>query len=411
MLRSSIKFKKALLTAALLGGLLTGFGARAQAPAGAPQAYWFEMQNGTLQLRSANSAKPVTKPVTLPNGARLDYQTKSVVLADGTRQPLREGDTVSLTGVVTSAATAAAAAAPMPAPVVAAAPAPAVALLVAPPAAPAAPATAARFDYASPVPVKGRLKGVVELGSSGFNSFIVRIDPQKRWQLVKAEYGNSLVLENLATGEDVRRGLKAYIGQMLDFGVSGKDVHFVVSSGAQKADVTARIIRTLKELGYRVNAVTPEREAVLGLRTVLPPAFVASAFVVDLGSGNTKLSWLNAKGEPVALETYGAKYYEAGVADEVVAAGVLAKARQVPAVQRKTCFIIGGVPYELAKKLRQDKEPYTVLAAPATYGEPEGAKLKAGLNIYRSIVAATGCEQFVFPWDANFTIGYLLALP
>ena len=401
MLLNSIK--KTMLTAALLGGLLMGFGARAQAPAGAAQAYWFEMHNGTLLLKSANSAKPVTKPTTLPNGVRLDYQTKSMILADGTRQPLREGDMVSLTGVVMSTATALTSAPVATAPAL---------VVSAPPAAPAAPpAAAARFAYAPPVPVKGRLKGVVELGSSGFNSFIVRIDPQKRWQLVKAEYGNSLVLENLATDEDVRRGLKAYIGQMLDFGVAGRDVHFVVSSGAQKADVTARIIGTLKELGYRVNTVTPEREAALGLRTVLPPAFVASAFVVDLGSGNTKLSWLNAKGEPVALETYGAKYYEAGVADEVVAAGVLAKARQVPAAQRKTCFIIGGVPYELAKKLRQDKEPYTVLAAPATYGEPEGAKLKAGLNIYRSIAAATGCEQFVFPWDANFTIGYLLALP
>ncbi|WP_417999861.1 DUF6799 domain-containing protein [Hymenobacter sedentarius] len=35
---------------------------------------------------------------------------------------------------------------------------------------------------------------------------------------------------------------------------------------------------------------------------------------------------------------------------------------------------------------------------------------KAGLNIYETVAAATGCQQFVFGYDTNFTIGYLLSL-
>ena len=267
----------------------------------------------------------------------------------------------------------------------------------------------AAFAYEATAPVGGKLKGVVELGASGFNSFIVRIDPQRNWKLEKADFGNSLVMENMATDDDVRKGLKTYIGQMLDYGVNGRDIHFVVSSGASKASGTLKIVKALKSLHYVVNTVTPEKEGQLGLRSVLPKSYAANSFVTDIGSSNTKISWL-AGGAPRSVETFGAKYFEAGTDDAKVAADVKAKASQVPESLRQTCFIIGGVPFELAKQVRQGKERYTVLNAPDAY-KLDNAKSKAGLNIYRSVAEATGCKQFVFDWDANFTIGYLLTLP
>ena len=66
-------------------------------------------------------------------------------------------------------------------------------------------------------------------------------------------------------------------------------------------------------------------------------------------------------------------------------------------------------PLNLAKQVRNGKERYTVLKLPADY-ESKNAKQKAGLVIYKAIADATGCQQFVFDWDANFTIGYLLTL-
>ena len=264
------------------------------------------------------------------------------------------------------------------------------------------------FTFTAPEPQNGKLKGVVELGASGFNSFIVRIDDQKHWKLEKAEFGNSLVMENMATDTDIREGLKSYIGKMLDFGVGGRDIQFVVSSGAVKSEGTQKIVRALKSLNYVVNTVTPEQEGSLGLRAVLPEEFYNNSFVVDIGSGNTKISWKEG-GSTKALETYGAKYYQNSTSDETVASEVQAKAKQVPTDHRKTCFIIGGVPFELAKSVRKGKERYTVLDAPSAY-KLDNAKSKAGLTIYKAIADATGCEQFVFDWDANFTIGYLLTL-
>lgn len=268
--------------------------------------------------------------------------------------------------------------------------------------------TRSAFNFQAPEPQGGKLKGVVELGASGFNSFIVRIDDQKRWKLEKADFGNSLVLENMATDLDIRAGLKQYISNMLNFGVNGREIQFVVSSGALKAETTQKIIKNLKALNYVVNTVTAEQEGRLALRAVLPAEFDDNSFVVDIGSGNTKVSWKNG-GDVSAFESYGAKYFQNNDDDAKVYEAVKGKAKQIPTDHRKTCFIIGGIPFELAKQVRVGKERYTVLKLPADY-VGENAKQKAGLNIYKGIADATGTQQFVFDWDANFTIGYLLTL-
>lgn len=265
--------------------------------------------------------------------------------------------------------------------------------------------TPAAFNYTPTPPAGGKLKGVVELGATGFNSFIIRMDAQKNWKLEKAEYGASLVYEKLATDDDVKSGLKRYIADMLGFGVGPKDIHFVISSGAKKVEITQKISDQLKGMGYFVNEVTPQQEAKLALKAALPRDYYNNSFVVDIGSGNTKISWLPSG----ALEAPGAKYFQNGLSDNAVYQEVSGKAKQVPSNLRQTCFIIGGIPYELAKQVRNGKERYTVLKAPADY-KADGEKQKAGLNIYAAVADATNCKQFVFDWDANFTIGFLLNL-
>lgn len=265
------------------------------------------------------------------------------------------------------------------------------------------------FSYVPPTPNGGKLKAVVELGATGFNSFIVRIDAAKNWKLEKAEFGASLVKEGLATDEDVKSGLKRYIADILGFGVGPRDIHFVISSGAKKVDVTDKIIGELKRMNYVVNTVTPEQEAKLALRAAMPKDYQSSGFVVDVGSGNTKIAWYTGNA-PTGVEGLGSKYFQDGsTTDEAAFSDTKSKATRVPAAQRGTCFVIGGVPYELAKQHRKEQERYTLLKAFDAY-EPKGDKQKAGLNILNGIAAATGCKQFVFDWDANFTIGFLLGL-
>jgi hypothetical protein len=264
------------------------------------------------------------------------------------------------------------------------------------------------FNYAPEKPENGTLRGVVEVGATGFNSFVINMDNQNRWEIVSKDFGESLAYEGLATTEDIRAGLKKYLAAMFDKGVTSKSMHFVISSGAQKEPKTVAISNELKKMGYVVNNVTPEQEAKFALKATVPPQFVDNSFMVDIGSGNTKVSW-DENGNLKSMELPGAKYYEKGIADEQVYQTVNTQAAKIPEGKRNVGFIIGGVPFTLAKQHRKGEERYTVLKAPQSYKAAD-KKMAAGLNIYKAIADATKTDTFVFDWDANFTIGFLLSL-
>lgn len=265
------------------------------------------------------------------------------------------------------------------------------------------------FNYTPEKPVNGTNRGVVEVGAAGFNSFVINMDKERRWEIVSKDFGESLAYEGLATTDDIRAGLKKYLAGMFDKGVNKKDMHFVISSGAQKEPKTVIIANELKKMGYVVNLVTPAQEAKFGLKATIPPAYQDNSFLVDIGSGNTKVSWQEG-GALKSLEVPGAKYYEKGKSDEAVYNEVKEQLSKVPQSKRNVCFIIGGVPFTLAKQHRNGGERFTVLNAPDKY-KPVDKKMASGLNIYKAITDATQTDTFVFDWDANFTIGFLVSLP
>jgi hypothetical protein len=269
-------------------------------------------------------------------------------------------------------------------------------------------ATSRSFNYTPEKPVNGTLRGVVEVGATGFNSFVINMDDQKRWEIVSKDFGESLAYEGLATTEDIRAGLKKYLSSMFDKGVSGKNMHFVISSGAQKEPKTTIISNELQKLGYVVNRVTADEEAKYGFIATVPPPFRDNSFMIDIGSGNTKVSWSD-NGTVKTMELPGAKYYEKGTPDDQVYNDVKAGISKIPQNKRNVGFIIGGVPFTLAKQNRNGEERYTVLNAPGTYTAAD-KKMASGLNIYKGVADATNTDTFVFDWDANFTIGFLLSL-
>ncbi len=196
---------------------------------------------------------------------------------------------------------------------------------------------------------------------------------------------------------------------MFDKGVSKNNMHFVISSGAQKEPKTATIANELKKMGYVVNLVTAEQEGKLALKATVPPSFQDNSFLVDIGSGNTKISWQEGNNLR-AIETPGAKYYERNKADDDVYNEVKQQLAKLPEGKRNVCFMLGGVPFTLAKQHRNGEERFTVLNAPDSYKAAD-KKMASGLNIYKAIAEATKTDTFVFDWDANFTVGFLLGLP
>lgn len=257
-------------------------------------------------------------------------------------------------------------------------------------------------------PVNPSRAGVIEIGSKGFNMFIVDLDNQGNWKIVSKEFGNSLAYEGFLTVEDVKSGLKSYLSTMTDKGVAGKHCHFVVSSGALKNAKTTLIMDAITKMGYVVNKVTAEQEGIYALRALLPKEYKDKGFVVDIGGGNTKISWYTNSGMQ-SLEGPGAKYAQNGTSDAEVSSTIKSLTEKVPANLREYCFIIGGVPMQLAKP-NQSPRFQSLQRASEYHFDKDEAYLKGGLNIYSAIQQAAPDARYVFDWDANFSIGFLINL-
>ncbi len=272
------------------------------------------------------------------------------------------------------------------------------------------------FSYQNPKPNDGKLKGVVELGATGFNSFIIRVDRDKNWELVKARYGRSSIIEEGATTEETKAKLKDYISILIKDGVPGKYIYFVVSSGAAKEPIVQKISKVLKAQGYYVNIVTPEQEAKFAFLATVPKVFQDKGFVLDIGSGNSKLAYFDGA-KLKTIETYGAKYSKKSIDNKLVYNKVLSLTSEIPKEKTKYCFIIGGVPYKLAKFTNGGKtgdKRYVTLSSKvedySLYAQLKGEKMLCGLNIYSAVNKATSPEYVVFDAKTNFTIGYLLQM-
>lgn len=270
----------------------------------------------------------------------------------------------------------------------------------------------ADFNYSPTKPSQGKLLGIIELGAAGFNSFIVNVDKDLNWESIKKEYGESLIVEGMTNTDLVQQKLKDYIKKTTAFGLSKKDIHFVVSSGAAKEEITEIISKELNNIGYDVNTFSIKEEGEYALKAIIPKNYINNSFVVDIGSGNTIISYFNSKGEPVTLETHGAKYYQKGIENDDVFKDVKKVIAKVPMQNRVHCFVIGGVPYLLAKNIRKKEERYTILSKGKKnlfkLEKKEIKKVKCGFEIYEAIHQEANPDNIIFEWDANFSIGFLL---
>src|SRR5690349_18551410 len=57
--------------------------------------------------------------------------------------------------------------------------------------------TFSKFNYIKEKVENGTLYGVVEVGASGFNSFVINMDNKKRWEIVSKDFGKSFIYEGL----------------------------------------------------------------------------------------------------------------------------------------------------------------------------------------------------------------------
>ena len=263
------------------------------------------------------------------------------------------------------------------------------------------------FDFKPEPPVNGKLLGIIELGYSGFNSFIVKMDDQDRWSLEKADYSESHVAENEVTFNHVISEIRRFKKDMIEYGVDPYDINLVASSSAIKNKKVSRIASRLRSLNIGMITVNAEQEGTFALFATVPRQMLEHSFMVDIGSGNTKVSWLQ-DGVPTTLETYGSKYFQQGTNDSVVSKSIKNLIAKVPEENKKMCFMVGKIPFLLATITDHRDGRYTVLEEPTRY-QVTDIQEKSGLVIYEGIYEPN-TMSYVFDWESNFSIGVLMSV-
>lgn len=249
--------------------------------------------------------------------------------------------------------------------------------------------------------------GIIELGSTGFNAFIVQMDQLDHWRLEKAIYSQSFVTEGKITINHVFNTIQSYKDSMISFGVSTNEINLVASSSATKDPEVGEILDQLRSMNIGVINVSTEQEGKYALKATIPRELMSNSYLVDIGSGNTKVCWVE-NNETKTLETYGSKYYTQGIRHIDAHKAVKETIASIPEANQALCFVIGGAAYKLASitdSLRAPDQRYTILEDPDQYIFEEEANL-AAVNLYRAIWSEKTIS-YVFDWDTNFSIGVL----
>lgn len=252
-------------------------------------------------------------------------------------------------------------------------------------------------------PINPQLRAAVQITDGSMNAYIASIDRSNRWALNKADIGNTEVFGHLANAEDLKKSLKAYINSLIEFGVAKTDIHFIVRDSDARKQQIPQITSMVETLGYDVVTISTQQEASDILRAGLPAKYSSEGFVLDIEKTNTVIAFAEDSSHVNGLNTYGSHYPEKGITDESLNKSVSQVAGTVPKERRQVCFVMGQGAGEFLGA--QQGDMFMKMKDPGSYGSTGG-----GLNIYKAVYEATGCNQFIYNWESNAAVGYLLRL-
>ena len=262
------------------------------------------------------------------------------------------------------------------------------------------------FEYQAPQPENGTLMAAIEIGSLGLNYFIVSIDTEDNWKLIDEKYSRS----NLIFNERATQLIDEILGfkeEIESKGVDTDRIHIVGSSSATDLSNMDALKSELAKEGLVLNTISAGMEANYALKASVPKEFTSEAFLVDIGSGNTKFSWVNGS-DTTTRKSFGSKYYLSNTPDSLVFRKVRDIILDIPDKNRNLCFMIGGMPHRFAEHTNDKRGRYTILRSPSSYPK-NGDVWSAGRVIYNAIYLEP-TYSFIFVWEANFVIGYLMTI-
>ncbi|MFZ8862714.1 MAG: tetratricopeptide repeat protein [Thermocrinis sp.] len=163
--------------------------------------------------------------------------------------------------------------------------------------------------------------GGVEIGSKGVKAQAYRIglkgDEFYDLQEVFRESINTTIIAGVKeTGafskdgiEETAQAVKTLIEKLKEKGVPGDNIFVVASSAISSVKNRDELAKRVEELtGYKLEFLTVKDEVLFGIAGAVPPKYFYNSIFVDVGSGNTKIGYLEKVGGSINVRSFEIPY-------------------------------------------------------------------------------------------------------
>jgi tetratricopeptide (TPR) repeat protein len=238
--------------------------------------------------------------------------------------------------------------------------------------------------------------GGVEIGSKGVKAQAYRIglkgDEFYDLQEVFRESINTTIIAGVKeTGtfskegiEETAQAVKTLIEKLKEKGVPGDNIFVVASSAISSVKNRDELAKRVEELtGYKLEFLTVKDEVLFGIAGAVPPKYFYSSIFVDVGSGNTKIGYLEKVGGSINVRSFEIPYGTVslteraskgkdfrtelvGVLNKEVEPVLKREAQKNPAyLNRQNVFLVGGIVWAITtlQKPGQVEEAYVKLSS------------------------------------------------
>jgi len=187
---------------------------------------------------------------------------------------------------------------------------------------------------------RSALYGGVEIGSKGVKAVALEISikDEKLYdikELFRENINTTIISGVKETGafssegiDETAQALKTLINKIKQKGVPAENIFVIAGSAITSVKNKENLSDKIKELtGYSTNFLTAKDEVLYNIAGALPASYYYNSVVVDIGSGNTKIGYLEKIADTLNVKNFEIPYGSVSLTEEAKKKGNLDKGR------------------------------------------------------------------------------------
>jgi tetratricopeptide (TPR) repeat protein len=182
--------------------------------------------------------------------------------------------------------------------------------------------------------------------------------------------------------EETAQAVKTFVDKLKEKGVPAENIFIIASSAIASVENKDELANRVKELtGYNLEFLTVKDEVLFAIAGSIPPKYFYNSILVDIGSGNTKIGYLEKVGNSTNVKNFEIPYGTVSLTEKAnkgndfqneltnilnneVVPVLKSESQKNPAyVNRKNVFLVGGIVWAITtlQKPSQIEDAYVKL--------------------------------------------------